>query len=108
MNYKISEVMWDDFLPLFIFGNRRTDRSWCIFHISIIIPSFDPPIDYIIKRDNMTILLNRVLGTQYRIEYLKVIRAKQQSMTEKFHTVRQLNCPRQLIMYLINLSSYFK
>ena len=44
------------------------------------------------------ILLNRVPGTQSRIESLKVIRAKPQSMTKKCHTVRRLNRPRQHIM----------
>ena len=43
-------------------------------------------------------VLNQFLGTQSRIESLKVIQAKPLSMTEKFHTVRQLNCPIQLIM----------
>ena len=42
--------------------------------------------------------LNRVLGNTYCIESLKVIRAKTQSMTEKCHTVRRLNRPRQHIM----------
>ena len=53
-------------------------------------------------------VLNRVTGTQSRIEYLKVIRAKPSYITKKFHTVIRLNCPRQHIMQLINLSSYFK
>ena len=43
-------------------------------------------------------VLNRVPGTQSRIESMKVVWAKPQSMTNKFHTVRRLKLPRQLIM----------
>ena len=43
-------------------------------------------------------VLNWFPGTQSRIESLKVIRAKPQYITEKFHTVRRLNRPRQHIM----------
>ena len=50
-------------------------------------------------------VLNRLLGTQYCIESLKLIQAKTQSMTNKFHTARRLKRPIQLIMYLVNLSS---
>ena len=39
-------------------------------------------------------VLNRFLSTQSRIKSLKVIRAKPESMTNKFHTVRRLNRPR--------------
>ena len=53
-------------------------------------------------------VLNRVLGTQYRIDSLKVILSKLQSMTKKCHTVRRLKRPRQHIIWLINLSSHFK
>ena len=52
-------------------------------------------------------VLNLVLGTPSRIESLNVIPAKPQSMTNKCNTVIHLNRPRQLIMYLINLSIYF-
>ena len=46
-------------------------------------------------------LLNRVLVTQSCINYLNVIGEKSQSMTEKWHTVRRLNRPKQHIMKLI-------
>ena len=52
-------------------------------------------------------VLNRVPGTQTRIESLKMIQEKPQSMTKKYHTDRRLNLPRKPIMYLINLSRYF-
>ena len=44
------------------------------------------------------VVLNRVLGTQSCIESLKLIRAKPESMTKKFHTVRQLNRPKKHMM----------
>ena len=53
-------------------------------------------------------VLERVPVTHSRIKYLKAIRTKPQSMTKKCHMVRRLNHPRQHIMQLINLSSYFK
>ena len=43
-------------------------------------------------------VLNRVPCTQSRVDSLKAIRAEPQSMTEKCHTVRRLNRPRQHIM----------
>ena len=43
-------------------------------------------------------VLNQVPGTQSCIEYLKLIRERPQFRTDKCHTVRRLNCPRQIIM----------
>ena len=43
-------------------------------------------------------MLNQLPGTQSRVNYLKTIRAEEQYMTEKFHTNRRLNFPRQHIM----------
>ena len=43
-------------------------------------------------------VLNQVPGTQSHKEYLKMIRDKTQYNTDRCHTVRRLNRPRQLIM----------
>ena len=52
-------------------------------------------------------VLNQVLGTKSRVDSLKAIQAEPQYMNDKCHTVRRINHPRQKIIYLINLSSYF-
>ena len=64
--------------------HHRQIRPWYIYTLNLVrtIPQT------IILCEGV---LNRVPGTQSCIESLKVIQEKPQSMTKKFHTVRQLN-----------------
>ena len=71
--------------------HHRQMRPGYIHTLNLVIPV---PHTIILSKG----VLNQVPGTHPCVDYFKTIRSEPQSMTEKCHTVRRLNRPRQHLM----------